>query len=352
MLISNHLVLNERVQKNPDDCSDEIIANCLIQSVFEDFSPGLEHKTNSWLHMRAAMQMIRHRGGPAALQHNPRLTMLANCYDYRMPGYSGSDLSLSFKNYPADTFSHIPNPTLTTLAIAELTMATEEFIGFLRSIEHLSLVQRSSSHANLLPRRHFVFQPRTSLHAIIASPPAPRRSIAGYQHQVTYGLSLLLHLNAALWDFRRSPDLSERFLKELSLRIVGNELDTYVSAEALAQLLLRPTSDPDMRQAHFDRLWFVGRMIKVAKRLSLKSWLKLRGMLIGFLTFEDMPSFFDWEDEFRAEVLAAPLVSYVMPALAVPPMRVSPSQAPGYGCTLRARTESQSIMPGLGFMAP
>jgi hypothetical protein len=311
-------LLKEHFEKNPRDCSDQAIAVSLIQATFDDFTPGPNRKAASWTHMRSAMRMMRTRGGPKAFAQNPRMVMLANCYDYRISGYQSEGSSFNWSSYPKDALP--TNITPSQLGRRELCAATEDFIHWLRNLEHLALVQRYPTYASLSPRRYKVFLPGTSLYNIIASPPGARRGCAGYQHQLLYGMSVLIHLNAALWDFRRDSELSERFLKEVCLRIVQNELDTYTSVEALAQIMLRPSEDPELHSAHIDRLWFVGRMLKVAKRLSKESWERLRCTLLGFLTFEDVNkmadgSVFMWEDSLRKEVLEAEATCYVMPAL-------------------------------------
>jgi hypothetical protein len=310
-------LVRDHFEENPRDCSDHAIAVSLIQATFDDFTLGTERKAASWNHMRAAMRMIRTRGGPKAFSQSPRMVMLANCYDYRISGYQSEGSSFNWSSYPKGSLPE--NITPQQLGRQELVAATAEFIQWLRNIEHLAFVQRNPNYASLSPRRHKVFLPGTSIHNIIGSPPGARRATAGYQHQQLYGMSVLIHLNTALWDFRRSSDLSERFLKELCLRIVQNELDTYTSVEALAQVMLRPSEDPELHSIHIERLWFVGRILKVVKRLSKASWVRFRSTLLGFLTFGDVNnvggSVFMWEDELRQEILDAPATSYVMPAL-------------------------------------
>ena len=42
-----------------------------LAAALEDFDPHIERREPAWVHFGAAMQMIRDRGGPAALvQHN------------------------------------------------------------------------------------------------------------------------------------------------------------------------------------------------------------------------------------------------------------------------------------------
>jgi hypothetical protein len=151
-------------------------------------------------------------------------------------------------------------------------------------------------------------------------------------------------LNAALWDYRSSIPKAEAFLKSTVLRILDSEVDVSASVEALLQILLackdgfadessRPSFDtlhlppklvdiPDFSQysssttSPFARPWFVGRMLKVAKRLSLDSWMRVNRLLFACLTLQiQEPIMPSWETELRQEILQAPLTSYIMPAL-------------------------------------
>jgi len=85
-----------------------------------------------------------------------------------------------------------------------------------------------------------------------------------------------------------------------------NDLDCHTSVEALIQILLSGSNNPSL--LHTERPWFVGRMLKVAKRLSRRNFERLNALLLQFLTLG--PVMLGWEDELRADILQAPLVSY------------------------------------------
>ncbi|KAJ5132459.1 hypothetical protein N7448_006617 [Penicillium atrosanguineum] len=88
-------MLREHLGNNPRDNSDVAIISCLSAAALEDFDPRPGHKEISWVHMRAAREMIRSRGGPAAFA-NTRLGMLINWQDYILSGYETHGPSFFF----------------------------------------------------------------------------------------------------------------------------------------------------------------------------------------------------------------------------------------------------------------
>jgi len=108
-------------------------------------------------------------------------------------------------------------------------------------------------------------------------------------------MTVLLYLNTALFDLRNNPAASENYLKKLNLQIVEQEIDCSLSIELFP--------------------WLVGKMLKVAKRLSGKSWERLRNTLRAFLVFDNAFLYAgdslvcsgegSWEGAFRREVLGS-----------------------------------------------
>jgi hypothetical protein len=117
-------------------------------------------------------------------------------------------------------------------------------------------------------------------------------------------------INTAIWEYRHSTELSEGFFAELVDNIMNNELDQHISVEALIQILLSGSKNPAL--LHTERPWFVGRMLKVSKRLSRPTFERLNDLLLSFLTLGPglSPVMLGWESELRTEILQAPLVSY------------------------------------------
>ena len=370
-------MLRDHMTRNPGDISDVAIIACLSAAGLEDFDPRPGHKEISWVHMRAAREMIRARGGPAAFE-NTRLGMLINWQDYILSGYETNGLSFFFEYNPSvkrsfndqgpwqDSVKQHSELTPTSLPSMpmlspggafspsgsvrssyplaflspedEIRHQCDEFIDFLKRCEELS-VSHQTNHANMPALvRHTAFQETSLLYSILAAPPGLRFTASGNRKQFVARLVALIMLNAALWDYRSSVQHSETFLWTLEHAVLASEVNTSGSVEALLQIMLECNDGiqitdisstsldsremPDFTQysptakTQYGRPWFAGRMLKVAKRLSLDSWMTVHDFLFSCLTLRAGTPVCLWERELRQEILSAPLTSYIMPALA------------------------------------
>ncbi|KAE8146355.1 hypothetical protein BDV25DRAFT_162647 [Aspergillus avenaceus] len=359
-------MLRDHMERNPGDISDVAIIACLSAAGLEDFDPRPGRKEISWVHMRAAREMIRARGGPVAFE-NTRLGMLINWQDYILSGYETNGLSFFFELNPSvahsskeQTLQQDPIkyalqlapavPSLSTWHAAssrtrgftplsflspedEIQHQCNEFIHFLQRSEQLCIHHKTRLNVSLAPMRHVAFQETSLLHSILAAPPGLRFTASGNRKQFVARLVALIMLNAALWDYRYSLPHSETFLWSLEQAVLASEVNTSGSVEALLQIMLECNDGietvsqegdggPDFTQysptakSPYGRPWFAGRMLKVAKRLSLNSWMIVHDFLFSCLTMQPQTSVSLWEGELRREVLSAPLTCYVMPALA------------------------------------
>ncbi|PYH74889.1 sigma-70 region 2 family protein [Aspergillus vadensis CBS 113365] len=351
-------MLRELRDRNPDDISDEAIIGCISAAGLEDFDPRPGHKQISWLHMRAAREMVRLRGGPSAF-HKTRLGMLINWQDYILSGYETEGPSFFFE-YNPPSMLHRPVPQAEGLVSSQLPLSENsfiehnisqhpipapvdeienqcsEFISFLKRCEQLAIHQCTSTNLTTAPMRHTAFQSTSLLYQILAAPPGLRFTASGNRKQFVARLVALIMLNAGLWDYRNSVLHSEAFLRNLEQTVLNCEVNMSGSVEALLQILLacedgsteipetrrNPGNTPDFTQycptaeTPYDRPWFAGRMLKVAKRLSFDSWMNVNYFLFSCLTLHTgIPSVSLWEDGLRQEILSAPLTNYVMPAL-------------------------------------
>lgn len=341
-------MLREHLQNNPGVNSDVAIISCLSAAALEDFDPRPGHKEISWVHMRAARDMIRARGGPAAFA-NTRLGMLINWQDYILSGYETHGPSFHFENTPPATTppaepipqpaqpahaitsipsppSSVPSPSDTspscievptatippsmTYPIDEIRLQCEEFLHFLRRCEQLALYQRQNPDSCDVSR-HTAVQETSLLFRILVSPPGSRFTSSGDRKQMVARLSALIMLNAALWDYRYTPAHAANFIRTLEQSIVDSEVNMSGSVEAVLQLLLKcddgysnnwpteihgnttspfPELNPDFSQysptasSPSARPWFTGRMLKIAKRLGADSWYRVSGFLFSCMT--------------------------------------------------------------------
>jgi hypothetical protein len=209
----------------------------------------------------------------------------------------------------------------------------------------LAVSQRLTLTSSDAPVRCSAFEPGSTLGRILRSPAEKRRTLTGDRKQFIARLACLMMLNAALGDYRYSITSTEAFLENIVLQIRDSEVHVESSVEALLQILLAchdfpsvaesspfnpyphliPPSSRDtggysqyseLATSPFDRPWFVGRMLKVAKRLGLRSWLQLNDFFLSCLTLQVQEHTVRLvEDDLRREILQAPLTSYVMPAL-------------------------------------
>jgi hypothetical protein len=310
-------MLLEHFQKCPNDSSDASISAILSAAALEDFDPRKERREYAWMHFRAAVQKIRDRGGPSALVQHNRLQMLINWSDYIFSGYSSSGPTFYFNHDPTAMPS---NPVHAhQIAVQEVREQCEEFIKFLRCTEQLAFVQAKIQRMPIAirrqPMRFTAFQPGQPLERLLASPPGLRYTETGQLKQIISRLAALLTINTAIWEYRHSTDMSEEFFCELIENIRYNELDEHPSVEALIQILLSGSQNPALFDT--ERPWFVGRMLKVAKRLTGPSFQKLNDVLLSYLTLRSdlHPVMSDWENELRLEILEAPLTSYVLPLM-------------------------------------
>lgn len=376
-------MLREHHSSSPRDISDVAIASCLSAAALEDFDPQSEHEAISWVHMRAAREMIRARGGPAVFA-NTRLGMLINWQDYILSGYENHGSS-SFYDYeqpaliraellappapqPFQSFNPMLSPSSSTSSafsevsptpaartrlpsplisspIDEIKLQSEEFLDFLRRCEQLALYQRENPEASYITR-HTAVQGTSIIRQILDAPPGARFTTSEDRKQTIARLTALMILNAALWDYRYTPARAAVFLNTVEKAMVDSEVGMSGSVEAILQILLEcndgsieswPGCADGLASAALGdypadfsqyyptatspsaRPWFVGRMLKIAKRLSAPSWYRVSELLFSCLTLQVQDSYTTfWEADLRQEILDAPLTSYAMSSLSDP----------------------------------
>ncbi|KAL9617899.1 MAG: hypothetical protein Q9160_007326 [Pyrenula sp. 1 TL-2023] len=308
-------MLRKHFRRFPSDTTDSTIVAMLSAALLEDCDPRPERKANGWQHFRAAQKKIRDRGGPSALQSSPRLAMIVNWSDYMMAGYHSSSPSFFFDH-------HHQRRDMAGAARREVHETVDEFLQFLRCMEHLAQVQSNFARTGLglqrAPLRYTSFAQESPISKILAGGPRPRPRLGNLQmsnEKRTIGrMACLLLLNAANWQYRHSSELVEAFLAEINAAVARNGLDRSLSSEALCQILLSGPANPALEDS--ERPWLIGRMLKLVKRLGLASWDRLENMLMGFLTLEGVDnqgSVEDWENNLRWEVFTRGAVEQVMP---------------------------------------
>jgi hypothetical protein len=369
-------MLREHLSNNPHDISDVAIISCLSAAALEDFDPRPGRKEISWIHMRAAREMIRARGGPDAFAYT-RLGMLINWQDYILSGYETHGPSFFYEpenpprltnettTCPPIPYSHsMPSPPYSTSSsfseispspesrpipplrpasspIDEIKLQCEEFLDFLRRCGQLALYQRDNPESSH-PTRRTAVQQTSLLYQVLAAPRGARFSTSGDRKQMVARLAALMILNAALWDYRYAATRASLFLNTLTKAMIDSEVGMSGSVEAILQILLECNDGnledwsigpagtsaalleegPDYSQysstssSPAARPWFAGRMLKIAKRLRSESWYRVSEFLFSCLTLQMQDSSMTiWEADLRREILDAPLTSYHMRSL-------------------------------------
>lgn len=312
-------VLKEHYDMFPEDTSDAIITATMSAAALEDFDPQIERRKYAWIHWNAAMHKIRQRGGPAMLEYIPSLRKLVNWQDYIFSGYDGRGSSFYFT--PDAILDTTNDNEKKAYGRMEIRRQCEEFFTFLRCTEQLASVAANQLHNPLAKRnqmlRYSVFTESHPLYVLLASPNKGRFVETGQLKQIISRLGALMMINVAIWEYRHDNIHSEAFFEELVNNIYYNELHDpkNISVEALLQILLSGSDNPILR--HTERPWLVGRLLKVAKRLSRSNWERLEDFLLSCLTLDDKfrVQMNDWEAELRQEILQAPLFSHRLPLM-------------------------------------
>ena len=330
------LMHGERLEDRLGDISDSAIISSLSAAGLEDADARPGRKEISWMHMRTAREMIRARGGPAAF-HNTRLGILINWQDYIISGYETGGPSFSFEPHPAASQSASISssvdaswgisadlaPSASTLSpLDELQQQCEEFIDFLKRCEELAMYHRSCDPATM-PVRYTAFQPTSPVYRALTAPASMRTPTPEGGRQLIARVVILILVSAALWDYRCSPQDSEAFLRAVQQAVMAQDASMGGSVETLLLTMLEYNDRmgsvaEETGAVSFGRPWFAGRMLKVAKRLSLGMWMHVQDFLLSCLALHPpagMVSVAMWAEALRHEVLSAPLTSYVMPAL-------------------------------------
>ena len=309
--------LTAHYQTNPADVSDEVITATMSAAALEDFDPRLSQKPNAWLHWNAALNKIRLAGGQNELEYKPSLRKLVNWQDYILSGYDGLGSSFLFTKDAVDHDMDIAAKQ--KYGEMEIKSQCEDFLTFLNCSEHLSIAHsRSLSHLKgtaSQPWRLRVFESTHPLFTLLASSNQERYTKTGEIKQIISRLAALLTINVALWEYRYDPGKSELFFQELDQSIRNNELDKNISVEALIQVLLSGSEHAELKSK--ERPWLVGRLLKVAKRLSRHSWERLNDFLLLCLTLNGSQGSImtTWGPQLKDEILGAPLVCYRLPIM-------------------------------------
>jgi Fungal specific transcription factor domain len=293
-------------------------ANEMIAAVL-----GLAYSENQFgeermtlLHMKAAMRMVRLRGGHEVLDELPILSMFVNwvmtdmvsplCFA-DLPTLS-SRISTHGRARPGR--SGVPDPSTKYTDL-------EDFLNFLLNAEILSLLHRRLS-PNMNPVHRAIFRSGTTFHYLLSQNIAYKGWDADRNCRVALNLQMnaLILTTVTLWNYRDSPATCDAFLKELNRRAIEEDLDISFATGIFLGRMWAIEYEGDKfainPQAQTEkRMWYAGRMLKVARVLSQETFSRVLHALLAFLMMEqdatDIISAtdgMDWRMNIREEVLS------------------------------------------------
>ncbi|KAJ9641593.1 hypothetical protein H2204_002655 [Knufia peltigerae] len=288
----------------PGDTSNTTISATLFAAALEFLDSSTEQQKLGWMYWSTALQKIRERGGPSELVQHKRLQMLVNWCDYTFPGCHPYSVDINF---------HTDNMEAMAIARAEVSEQCTEFITFLKCTEQLALVQAGMQRNPISKSRQQIrfstFLPGQPLHALLTPADASNYSESCRYRQIMSRLAILMTINITIWEYRHSPELSEKFFLELVENVAHNGFARHASVEALLQILISGSRHSSLQ--HAERPWFVGRMLQIAKRLSRPSFDRLNKLLFSCTTLgtDVKPIMENWQNDLRTEILSSPIVS-------------------------------------------
>jgi hypothetical protein len=196
-------------------------------------------------------------------------------------GYDVSGTSLSIEPTMADAMVGVAlnhdfaaGPTHSSVdnespGSCEIRVFCHDFLNFLRDTEKLAHLRSRSL------QDHFVLDERSPLHHLLTVLPNLDQATES-RLRSTSRMILLLYINKALWDHQESFDKLEPFLKALE-----NESKQTWSIEYILWLVIKHDARSGLGDP--ERPWFIGRMLKIAKRLSEDLWDRLAFTLLAYL---------------------------------------------------------------------
>lgn len=310
-------MLEQHCRKFPKEASDEIISATVSAAGLADLDPCVKRKRLAWHFWATAMHQIQRIGGTVALEQKSSLCKLINWYDYVLSGYDGRGSSFYFT--PEST---VPLPEKRDEEVygrQELVQQCEEFLVFLGCVDQLTSVVASQSEnvvaRQYQPLRYSIFAHSRPLYHLLGNESKWQGMSADPLRGQICRLASLITINVAMWEHRFDSQRSEAFLEELTENIKYEQVDKNRCTEILLQILLYSSDSPASR--HTERPWLVGRLLKVAKRLSRSSWEWVNGFLWSCLALSDhgRGQLGHWEKRLRKEILEAPLYKHSLSML-------------------------------------
>lgn len=194
-------------------------------------------------------------------------------------------------NLPVETFLHfvryiMPSPTSLTNPADRQWLVT-----FLHGAEDIMHKHSDLEYQTQATTRPKAFQMESPLFSVLSSGPRPSQVPQASrvyvvrdstQIQEVSRTAALIYVTAGLWDFKDSPQKTDRFLEYLYTIVEQHQLNRHPACETLLWLLLEQGCDADLRQP--ERAWSTGELLDIHKQLRPDLQFHFNEMLMSFLT--------------------------------------------------------------------
>lgn len=307
---ATHL-FERHVRGDPHGTLNETISATTSTAMIIDTNPSSDGQRPSWGFWRNIMQKIEQRDGGEFMTHGGTTQILLYWSDYTSPGYN-STISIFDPAYRTILSGR---DNLATIGVVGEVVACHcsELVAFLKCVEWRASTQLGrrgkATRGRAVPLHVSAFEPGGALFSLVSGSNSLRYGKSGQFKQSICRLASLMIIHVAMWQYRHEPEVMQGFFVELIQDVREYGLDERMSCEALVQILLCRSQAPVCRGP--ERLWVVGRMVKIVQRLSKSTFDKLNDLLLKCLrTSPDLAcGIDDWEQELRGEILQAPLIS-------------------------------------------
>jgi hypothetical protein len=274
-------LINESVQKGQSALKDDILYTVAATALAED---RLDNKVACRMHLDGLKLMIRLRGGIKSLRKNSAL-----CGALMWAEVSVSNYEAPLAR-PQDFNETSPEAEISNIAILEAQYEEEIFCQFLTRLQRVQLSKRRShASGNHLScgETDLLFRKGSSLLTMLGDKDLD--SDEGVITQVSRmnanncQLACLFYINYMLCEFHGFPQLTMAFLVRLSSLVRQHSQGKIPRPSLFVWIFLKELENDDGGTGEMDRLDWLIRMIRVARRLSRESNQMLHHALISSL---------------------------------------------------------------------
>jgi hypothetical protein len=274
-------LINQSVQKGQSALEDDILYAVAATALSED---RLGNRAACRMHLDGLKLMIRLRGGIKSLRKNSALCAALMWAEVSVSNY---DAPLARSQDFSETS---PGAEMSKLAILEAQYEEDIFCKFLTRLQRVQLSKRHSQASvdyQSCGKTDFLFRKGSTLLAMLgdSDPDSDEGVITPVSRMNANNcqLACLFYINYMICESHGFPQLTVAFLVRLSLLVRQYSQGKIPRASLFVWIFLRELENDDSGTGEMDRLDWLIRMIRVARRLSTASIQMLHHALIESL---------------------------------------------------------------------